>query len=243
MSDVHVKYFLAMVTLLAMLAQPFVSVVHADTYTYDNLGRLTSVTYDDGSRLIYTYDANSNMESVTSNMLVTLAPDIDVTPVSHDFGDVQTGQSAAMTFDVENLGTDALLISAVGNSNPASPPYSLTQDDCTAAALLPSESCQFEVTFTPTSAGVATLSLDIVSNDPDENPLLIDLTGNGLVVAVGDIDANGVIDQDDRKILLGARGSCSGDAGFVTAADLDKDGCITNQDYRLWLQAYRSAAP
>lgn len=241
MSNLHVKYWLGMATVLAVLVQPFfISHVLADTYTYDNLGRLTSVTYDDGSRLIYTYDANSNVETVTSNMILTLAPDIDVTPVSHDFGDVQTGQSAVITFEVQNLGTDALLIASVGSSNPANPPYAVTQDNCTAATLLPSQACQIEVTFAPTTGGDATLSLDVASNDPDENPLLIDLAGNGLVVAVGDIDADGVIDKNDRQVLLAARGTCSGDAGFVPAADLDDDGCITNQDYRLWLQAYRA---
>ncbi|MBF0527473.1 MAG: RHS repeat protein [Deltaproteobacteria bacterium] len=39
-----------------------VSTVHASTFnnTYDNLGRLTQVTYDDGSTITYTYDANGN---------------------------------------------------------------------------------------------------------------------------------------------------------------------------------------
>jgi YD repeat-containing protein len=244
MGGLHKKHYLRAITVLAVFVQLFFApFVHADSYTYDNLGRMTSVTYDDGSRLVYTYDPNGNVDSITSNMVATLAPDIDVTPPSHDFGDVQTGQSAAVTFDVQNLGTAALLISTVGNSNPANPPYSLVHDTCAAATLLPSQSCLIEVEFAPTAGGIVTLSLDVTSNDPDENPFLIDLSGNGLVVAVGDIDADGVIDANDRMILLGARKTCTGDAGFVPAADLNGDGCITNQDYRLWLQAYRAAAP
>ncbi len=36
--------------------------VQADTYTYDKLNRLKSVTYEDGSMVEYEYDANGNMK-------------------------------------------------------------------------------------------------------------------------------------------------------------------------------------
>ncbi|MGE5416831.1 MAG: Ig-like domain-containing protein [Acidobacteriota bacterium] len=38
----------------------------ADIYTYDDLNRLTSVTYDDGSKITYTYDAAGNILSITN---------------------------------------------------------------------------------------------------------------------------------------------------------------------------------
>lgn len=41
--------------------------VFATTYTYDDLGRLTSATYDSGQIVTYTYDAAGNLLSVTSN--------------------------------------------------------------------------------------------------------------------------------------------------------------------------------
>jgi len=37
----------------------------AESYTYDTAGRLTGVTYDDGSRITYSYDANGNHLSRT----------------------------------------------------------------------------------------------------------------------------------------------------------------------------------
>lgn len=37
----------------------------ADTYTYDELGRLTGVTYSDGSSITYTYDDAGNRITVT----------------------------------------------------------------------------------------------------------------------------------------------------------------------------------
>lgn len=37
----------------------------ADTYTYDELGRLTGITYSDGSSVTYVYDAAGNRITVT----------------------------------------------------------------------------------------------------------------------------------------------------------------------------------
>lgn len=36
--------------------------VKGETYTYDNLNRVTKVVYDDGSYLTYEYDANGNIK-------------------------------------------------------------------------------------------------------------------------------------------------------------------------------------
>ena len=38
----------------------------AATYTYDALGRVTTVTYDDNSQVQYTYDAAGNRTQVTT---------------------------------------------------------------------------------------------------------------------------------------------------------------------------------
>lgn len=38
--------------------------VKAERYSYDNLGRVIGVEYDDGSKVIYTYDANGNITSI-----------------------------------------------------------------------------------------------------------------------------------------------------------------------------------
>jgi len=36
----------------------------ATTYTYDSLGRVTTVTYDNGKEIIYTYDQAGNRTQV-----------------------------------------------------------------------------------------------------------------------------------------------------------------------------------
>jgi len=39
----------------------------AETYTYDAMGRLTDVAYQDGSQIHYTYDANGNLLAIVSS--------------------------------------------------------------------------------------------------------------------------------------------------------------------------------
>ena len=38
--------------------------VSADQYTYDSLGRVEAVEYDDGSKAVFQYDQNGNIESL-----------------------------------------------------------------------------------------------------------------------------------------------------------------------------------
>ena len=54
-------------TLFLTLALSMATAVYADTvnYTYDDAGRLTSVTYSSGAVITYTYDPAGNLTSRT----------------------------------------------------------------------------------------------------------------------------------------------------------------------------------
>lgn len=56
------KKMIAVAVLLAMLGS--VVPVQAEQYVYDSLNRVKTVTYEDGSFVTYTYDANGNIENV-----------------------------------------------------------------------------------------------------------------------------------------------------------------------------------
>lgn len=45
-----------------------------------------------------------------------------------------------------------------------------------------------------------------------------------------DLNADGVCDALDEQLLAAAAGTCLGDAGYVTRADADRDGCVTAGD-------------
>ncbi len=62
------------------------SATQAETYRYDDIGRLISVTYDDGMSIIYSYDPNGNRLSRTVGVLVLANG--DVFPVGAPDGEV-----------------------------------------------------------------------------------------------------------------------------------------------------------
>ncbi|HRX86068.1 MAG TPA: hypothetical protein P5572_13695, partial [Phycisphaerae bacterium] len=59
----------------------------------------------------------------------------------------------------------------------------------------------------------------------------------------GDVDSNGVIDNADFDAFLAAYGSCAGDVAYLSAADLDFDGCVTLEDYQAWYALFQEYGP
>ena len=105
-------------------------------------------------------------------------PDITVTPLYIDFGGVNINSSSDQTMVVGNDGTGYLKISTI---TLPSAPFSMVTDNCSGKTLAPSTSstCTITYKFSPTSPGTFNSISDILSNDPDENPLTVTLTGTG----------------------------------------------------------------
>ncbi len=100
-----------------------------------------------------------------------------------NLGNVNLGSTgAAQTFTVSNLGTANLsdlgiAVHGVHNSDflvESLPTNSLPQGANTT----------FKVTFKPTAAGPRTATLHVTSNDPDESPFHLNLSGNGVAFPV-----------------------------------------------------------
>lgn len=106
-------------------------------------------------------------------------PDIGAVPSSHDYGNVNVGGSAAQMFVVTNEGLADLHVTATTLAGANASEFSIDSGGG-AFTLLPTQSRNIEVSFNPTSAGAKSASLRIASDDPDENPLDIALTGNGV---------------------------------------------------------------
>lgn len=72
-----------------------------------------------------------------------------------------------------------------------------------------------------------------VNGDGSFSPELGETDPNSAAGVQGDLDGDSDVDYDDYLIFRMAYGSCSGDENFLPGADLDSDGCVTINDYRI----------
>ncbi|MEM4720705.1 MAG: choice-of-anchor D domain-containing protein [Candidatus Methanomethylicaceae archaeon] len=109
-------------------------------------------------------------------------PDITVNPSAVQFGNVNVGNSSDQTVTVQNDGTGNLTIGTI--SSPSTP-FSKVADNCSGHTLSPLQSCTVTYRFTPTSGGSFSGNSNIPSNDPDENPKTVTLSGTGVALPGG----------------------------------------------------------
>ncbi|MCX6865715.1 MAG: choice-of-anchor D domain-containing protein, partial [Verrucomicrobia bacterium] len=95
---------------------------------------------------------------------------------SINFGSIDIGSaSGAFTFTVRNLGTTDLSGLLVSKNGTNSGDFTVANPGTT--NLTPGTSTTFTVTFTPGAAGTRTAAIHLASNDPNNNPFNINLTG------------------------------------------------------------------
>ncbi|MCF7920118.1 MAG: choice-of-anchor D domain-containing protein [Candidatus Cloacimonetes bacterium] len=102
--------------------------------------------------------------------------DIAVTPLDLNYGNVRTGAWSGEYIEIANQGTGDLEITSVTS---LSADFSIGNEVEFPLTLLTNESVMVRVWFMPSQAITYTSTLEIESNDPDENPVIIDLTGIG----------------------------------------------------------------
>jgi uncharacterized delta-60 repeat protein len=135
---------------------------------------------------------------------ITDTPDIDLDPAppSFHFGTVNVGSGSTLTLTLANVGTAPLTVTEINRGANAAFSFALAGGSpCSSwtPALGGGASCTFTATFTPAAAGPSQVTLSITSNDPDENPLAITLSGNGAITATPDID----LDPDPPTFAFG----------------------------------------
>ncbi|MBU0992356.1 MAG: PASTA domain-containing protein [Proteobacteria bacterium] len=77
-----------------------------------------------------------------------------------------------------------------------------------------------------------------LESEPDT--VVIDAKEIPCVPPDGDLDGDCDVDMDDRNALLESFRKCEDTSGFNALADLDHDGCITGNDYRIWSSCYNN---
>jgi len=130
----------------------------------------------------------------------TTAPDITASPTTLPFGNVNVDSSSERSVSVRNDGNANLTIGTI--TNPSSP-FSKVSDNCSDQTLSPSAGCTVTIKFSPKSTETFTSSVNIPSNEPDETPVTISLTGAGASAGSPDITVLPSLDLSFPNILVG----------------------------------------
>jgi hypothetical protein len=121
-------------------------------------------------------------------------PDItvadSVAPISDlqiPFGNVTEGNSSDQAVTIANEGNANLSIGNIAQANELADPFSIINDACSGKSIMPAANCTFTVRFLPTTVGSYNDSFDVPSNDPDENPVTVVVSGTGLQLVINNL--------------------------------------------------------
>lgn len=105
-------------------------------------------------------------------------PDIAVNSIALEWGEVTLGSNATQTLVVSNTGGAALQVTATILSGANASEFAIASGGAP-FTLSPGTSHNLVLRFTPASAGSKSASLSLTSNDTDESPMKVALSGTG----------------------------------------------------------------
>ena len=150
---------------------------------------------------------------ITGVQILPSEPDIAVSAEELDFGNLEVGKELDLPLIVTNEGKADLDVSATNLTGADADQWEVT-NEAAPFTLKPGESQEVIVCFNPTSSGTKNGTLEILSNDPDEDPVKVTLKGTGEVVDAPDIAA-APTKVDFRQVDVGS----SKDKTFVLKND------------------------
>lgn len=154
--------------------------------------------------------------------LLNSFPDITVIPLNIDFGNVNVGNYSDSTVTVSNDGNGSL---EIGTVTSPSFPFSVIADTCSGQMLAFSETCSIDIRFEPTDTVAYSDSFDIPSNDPDENPVTVNLNGTGINNAPSAHPNGPYTEVEGQSLILDGSGSSDSDGSIVLYEwDIDNNG-------------------
>lgn len=135
-----------------------------------------------------------------------------------DFGSNSVGSiGGSESFVVRNIGLSALTDFSISIVGPDSNDFNIVNKMDLEGSLAFNEEGRFSVTWIPSASGVSNATLQIVSNDADESPFVIELVGSPVIPLDIAMDAylksssNGVADNFGHAVAI------SGDTVVVSA--------------------------
>jgi predicted esterase len=110
---------------------------------------------------------------------------------TQDFGNTVTGASVSLILAIANTGNSALTGLTITKGGTNADDFTVTTGPV--VPVQPATETTFTIQMSAATAGEKTASFSIASNDPDENPYVIHLTGRVLSFSI-DTDADGLSD-------------------------------------------------
>jgi hypothetical protein len=104
--------------------------------------------------------------------------DIEVSPASHDFGEVGLGSSKTLVVSISNTGCGELTVTGASIDTD----FAITSVPPASMVIQPNEAKQLEITYTPTILGLNSAVLKINSNDADEPVVEVLLSATGVLI-------------------------------------------------------------
>jgi uncharacterized delta-60 repeat protein len=145
--------------------------IEADLVSEGDFGEAVVVQSDGkivvaGSARIYAPSSGYHNDTVIMRFTGMPGPDIDVSPVSYDFGQVPKGANKAQEFSISNTGQSDLAVTRIDLIGDDTAYFNLDPGSCLSLTptILPGEGCMITVRFAPGTEGLKAATLRIMSN-------------------------------------------------------------------------------
>ena len=151
----------------SVVLDPFATINIEIGFTPVSHGPASAILHVESSNPVTSFDVSLSANGTSAVM--------ELSSISFNFGTVVVGIGASETLTISNTGElplnfDAALPAVAGPGFSVSP---------TSGSIPIGSNTTLTLTFSPTSEGVQTASIELTSNDPD-SPLSVDLTGVGV---------------------------------------------------------------
>jgi uncharacterized delta-60 repeat protein len=159
---------------------------------YGDLGQTVAVQEDGRIIVVANMRAQAEVSGIHYDMAIMRfvgqpGPDIDVSPVDYDYGEVPTGSVKVQQFNISNIGQSDLAVTNAEFIGNDSARFNIDPGTCQnlTPTIVPGGRCTITVRFDPGSEGLKMATLRITSNDPHARtvnyvPLDVSLRGTGV---------------------------------------------------------------
>lgn len=215
------KKFILLTTIFSVLVIIALSITaSAATYKYDDLGRLTEVTYNSGQKIIYTYDAGGNILTVKEVSVIKLNP----------IGNKTVFAGEELKFTVTGVGQEGSDLVYSASNLPA-------------GAVFDSQTREFSWIPTSTQVGVYTKVTFQVTDGTNTSKQEITITVQRKTIK-GDLDGDGEFNSIDFAMFnMYLTGKIKLTEEQLEAADVNDDGEANSIDLAMMRQVLLGIRP